>query len=404
MNRQEVSTAVSIGILYIIRMLGLFMVIPVLPLVADVPGMAPVLLGLALGIYGLSQGFLQIPLGRLSDRIGRKPIILGGLVVLAVGSVIAAYAETAGGIVLGRLLQGCGAIASTLLALVSDHIRPDHRGKAMAIVGSCIGGSFGLALFAGPWIYASLGLSGVFSVTAGLAALGMVIVLILLPRDVEPQGSGSHQIWGVLLSNRDLQRTSFSSMALHFQLMSGFLVFPVMMVEQLGINVSDYPLTLLLILVVSFLAAVPLMMATDRWPERRKTLMVLMIGVLGLSLVGMQIQPGAWWLVLVLGSFFMAFNVLEMMLPNLVSLYSSESMRGAAMGVHTSAQFFGAFAGGALGGWLIAMADSSMMLWVNAGIALSWFIIMLWMNPTHRQPPVDQSSNVAATSDSPETV
>ena len=132
--------------------------------------------------------------------------------------------------------------------------------------------------------------------------------------------------------------------------------------------------------------------------------MVLMIGVLGLSLVGMQIQSGAWWLVLVLGSFFMAFNVLEMMLPNLVSLYSSESMRGAAMGVHTSAQFFGAFAGGALGGWLIAMADSSMMLWVNAGIALSWFIIMLWMNPTHRQPPVDQSSNVAATSDSPETV
>ena len=193
-------------------------------------------------------------------------------------------------------------------------------------------------------------------------------------------------------------------MALHFLLMSGFLVFPVMMVEQLGINASDYPLTLLLILVASFVAAVPLMMATDRWPERRKALMVLMVGVLGLSLVGMQIQPAAWWLALVLGLFFVAFNVLEMMLPNLVSLYSSENMRGAAMGVHTSAQFFGAFAGGAVGGWLITMADSSMMLWVNAGIVLSWFVVLLWLSPTPRQPSVDQSSDAAATSDSPETV
>ena len=126
MNRQEVSTAVSIGTLYIIRMLGLFMVIPVLPLVVDVPGMTPILLGLALGIYGLSQGILQIPLGRLSDRLGRKPVILAGLCVLLIGSVIAALAESAWGVVLGRLLQGCGAIASTLLALVSDHVRPEH--------------------------------------------------------------------------------------------------------------------------------------------------------------------------------------------------------------------------------------------------------------------------------------
>lgn len=404
MNRQEVSTAVSIGTLYIIRMLGLFMVIPVLPLVSDLPGMTPILLGLALGIYGLSQGILQIPLGWLSDRIGRKPVILGGLLVLLAGSVVAALAESAWGVVLGRLLQGCGAIASTLLALVSDHIRSEHRGKAMAIVGSCIGGSFGLALVAGPWIHTVLGLSGVFSVTAGLAALGMAMVVVLLPPDIEPQGGRDANNWTTVLTHPDLQRTSISSLLLHFQLMSGFLVFPTMMVGQLGISKGDYPLTLLLVLAGSFAAALPFIVATDRWPGLRKTVLVFMIGVLALSLGGMSMQFGPWWLLLMLGAFFMAFNLLEMVLPNLVSHYSPDSTRGAAMGLHTSAQFLGAFAGGAVGGWLMGTAGSVVLLWVNAGIALCWLVIVLWMTPVNRLRPNGRLTDRPATSCSSEAV
>ncbi|MEM7363244.1 MAG: MFS transporter [Pseudomonadota bacterium] len=404
MNRQEVSTAVSIGTLYIIRMLGLFMVIPVLPLVVDLPGMTPVLLGLALGIYGLSQGILQIPLGRLSDRMGRKPVILAGLCVLLIGSVIAALAESAWGVVLGRLLQGCGAIASTLLALVSDHVRPEHRGKAMAIVGSCIGGSFGLALVAGPWIHASLGLSGVFSVTACLAVLGIAMVVFLLPQDVSPQGKVEQRTWKAIIVHRDLQRTTLSSLFLHFHLMSGFLVFPTMMVNQLSIDVGTYPVTLLMILAGSFIAALPLMMATDRWPGQRKNLLVFMIGVMGLSLAGMSVAWPSWWLLLMLGCFFMAFNLLEMMLPNLVAHFSPDSMRGAAMGLHTSAQFFGAFAGGAVGGWLIALSGEAGLLWANAGIALCWLFVVLWMTPPGHASSKRQSLDSVGTRHSSETV
>ena len=404
MNRQEVSTAVSIGTLYIIRMLGLFMVIPVLPLVVDVPGMTPVLLGLALGIYGLSQGILQIPLGRLSDRLGRKPVILLGLSVLLIGSVIAALAESAWGVVLGRLLQGCGAIASTLLALVSDHVRPEHRGKAMAIVGSCIGGSFGLALVAGPWIHASLGLSGVFSVTACLAVFGIALVVFLLPPDVSPQVKLEQRAWKTVIAQTDLQRTTLSSFFLHFHLMSGFLVFPTMMVKQLRIDVDAYPLTLLLILGGAFIAALPLMIATDRWPGQRKNLLVFMIGVMGLSLAGMSVAWSSWWLLLMLGCFFMAFNLLEMMLPNLVAHFSPDSVRGTAMGLHTSTQFFGAFAGGAVGGWLIAFSGDTALLWANAGIALGWLVIVLWMTPPVYMSSKRQSLDSLGTRHSSETV
>ena len=182
MNQQERSATSAIGLIYLIRMLGLFMVLPVLPLVApNLLGATSVLIGLALGIHGLSQSLLQIPLGILSDRWGRKPLIIAGLLMLVLGSLVAAVSTHIYGVILGRFLQGCGAISGVLLALMADVTRVDQRSKAMTIIGLAIGSSFALALVLGPLIAASQGLRGLFVVTGILGLVGLVLVFTLVP-------------------------------------------------------------------------------------------------------------------------------------------------------------------------------------------------------------------------------
>ena len=182
MNRQEVSAAAAIGLLYLVRMLGLFMVLPVLPLIEDeVPGATPFLIGIAVGVYGLSQGFLQIPFGWMSDRFGRKPVIAAGLVVFIAGSFIAAFSDDMTGVIIGRFLQGCGAIASTLMALMADLTRIDQRARSMAIIGIAIAGSFGLSLILGPAVAAGYGINGVFMLAGCLGLVCLPILFLVVP-------------------------------------------------------------------------------------------------------------------------------------------------------------------------------------------------------------------------------
>ena len=232
MTALERRTVSSLALLYSFRMLGLFMVLPLLALyAADLPGATPTLIGLALGIYGLTQALLQIPFGWLSDQVGRKPVIVGGLVLFALGSALAASADSIYGIVAGRTLQGAGAIASTVMALVADLTREEQRTKAMAVVGMSIGLSFAVALVLGPLVAAAGGLSAVFWVTTALAAIGMAIVLLLVPT---PPASGiDHSevgaragLIGRSLRDRALARLNFGVFTLHFTLMACFLVVP----------------------------------------------------------------------------------------------------------------------------------------------------------------------------------
>ncbi len=398
MNQQELRAASAIGLLYLIRMLGLFMVLPVLPLVApEIVAATPVLIGLALGIHGLSQSLLQIPLGMLSDRWGRKPLILAGLSMLVLGSFVAAFSTDIYGLVFGRFLQGCGAISGVLLALLSDLTRVDQRSKAMAIVGIAIAGSFGLALVLGPFIAARQGLGGVFLTTGflGLAGLLMVLTLLPTPRLVATHTEASLQPARLLavLTDRGLWRINLSIFLLHFLLISAFMAFPLLLRATGEIEDSQHSSYYLALLLGAFILMSPLMWLADKVGDTRPIIlgMVVLLAA-GFGLMALPSWP-VWWLLLVgITFFFMGFNLLEVLLPAQLSKLARAGARGTAMGVYTTCQFLGVFAGGLVGGLLagegfvsersvsealVPQADIATLLYVNIAVCGLWLLLIL---------------------------
>lgn len=375
MSKPELTAAASIGLLYIVRMLGLFMILPVLPLASEIAFATPFLIGLALGIYGLSQACLQIPMGLLSDRIGRKPVICLGLVVFILGSVIAGLSDSIYVIIVGRFIQGCGAIASTLLALVSDVTRVESRSKAMAIVGICIGGSFGIALILGPYIASLGGLSAVFFFNAAAGVVGLVVLWLFVPsptvKSHNPEASVSTGLIRLVLANGDLRRTSVGVFMLHYLLMSSFVVLPLMLSATGRIANEDLHFAYFFLLLVSFLLMTPLMWLSDRAAFVRP-LLLAMIATFLIALVVLGSATAFTTLIFALLLFFMAFNLLEVILPALVSKLSPAGHRGTGMGVYSTAQFAGAFAGGAMGGAIVSAWDISHLLYVNAVLCALW--------------------------------
>src|SRR5210317_594330 len=262
MTALEKRTVGSLALLYSFRMLGLFMVLPLLALyAADLPGASPTLIGLALGVYGLTQALLQIPFGWLSDHVGRKPVIIGGLLVFALGSCVAAMADSVYGIILGRTLQGAGAIASTVMALVADLTREEQRTKAMALVGMSIGLSFAIALVIGPVVAAAGGLCAVSWFTAALAIAGIVIVLLLVPSPVatglEHADVGTRAgLIGRSLRDGALLRLNFGVFALHFILMACFLLVPGALEQSAGVDRAHHWQVYLPVLLLSIVGTV----------------------------------------------------------------------------------------------------------------------------------------------------
>ena len=379
LERRSVS---SLALLYSFRMLGLFMVLPLLSLYAgDMPGATPSLIGLALGAYGLTQAGLQLPLGWLSDQVGRKPVIIGGLLVFALGSVLAATADSLWGIVIGRAVQGAGAIAATVMALVADLTSTEQRTKAMAIVGMSIGLSFAVALVLGPVIAAVGGLASVFWVTALLAGGGIAIVALLVP--TPDAGGVMHsdvgarpRLFGRALRDLALLRLNFGVFSLHFILMACFLVVPGALEQLAGVDRAHHWQVYLPVLVLSVVGMLPLMRIAERGGRPRE-MFLCGIALLALAIPMLGLASSAMVLYLALWLFFVGFNYLEATLPSQVSKSVFAGGKGTALGIYSTCQFLGTFAGGAGGGWLVQHFGQLSLVGLCLGLALAWWLLML---------------------------
>jgi len=384
MSRAELRAALSLSGVYALRMLGLFMILPVFALYAThLEGVTPALTGLAIGVYGVTQAMLQIPAGLLSDRIGRKPVIIGGLLVFALGSVVAAQAESIHMVIFGRALQGSGAIAAAIMALAADLTREEHRIKTMALIGMSIGLSFAVALIMGPVLDRWVGVPGIFWITAVLALGGIAVVALVVPRPVEirihREAEAIPAQFGRVLRQAELLRLDFGILMLHAILTASFVVLPLVLRDEAGLAASDHWKVYLPVLVFSVLAMLPLIIQAER-KGRIKPVFLFAITLLLAAELGLYLVPvSVFSIVALLFVFFTAFNLLEATLPSLISRVAPVDCRGTAMGVYSSSQFFGAFLGGTLGGVLHGRFGLHAVFIFTAAGALVWLLLALSM-------------------------
>jgi predicted MFS family arabinose efflux permease len=391
MTSAERRASAGLAGIFALRMLGLFLILPVFAIQAqEVPGATPLLIGIAIGAYGLTQALLQIPFGMLSDRIGRKPVILGGLILFVIGSVVAALADDIYGVIIGRLLQGSGAIAAAIMALTADLTREAVRTRAMAGIGISIALSFALALVLGPIVAHWGGLEGLFWFIAVLACAGILILLLVVPnpsrsslhRDAEPVAS---QFRGVL-AHGDLRRLDLGIFTLHLTMTSLFLVLPLFMRDQ-GLAPVDHWQVYLPVLLLSIVAMIPLIIQAEgkgrMKPVFLGTLAALVLGLLGLNFLGHGILAIAFWLFVLIT----IFNLLEAVLPSMVSKVAPAGAKGTAMGVYSTSQFTGAFLGGLVGGLIHQYWGAEAVPIFCALAVLVWFLIVFRMQAPRQGVP-----------------
>jgi MFS family permease len=389
-SKQESSALKTIASLYLVRMTGLFMVLPVLSLYGNnLQGATPLLLGLALGIYGLAQAALQIPFGAASDRYGRKRLLVLGFSLFIVGSFVCAGSESVYGLIFGRLLQGAGAVSSVLLALVSDQISTRNRTLSMAVIGVTIGISFGLSIIAGPLMASYLGgLDAIFylNVVLGLFALLLVVFVVTETSDSKSSPAVKGSLKTVLVP--DLLRLDLGIFTLHFMQMCIWVSVPGILLGQLGIPVEKHWIIYLASVGGGFILMVPFMRLWDKRGQTRRAILVA-VSVCGISMLLMGI--GQVYLVFLLGLFlfFWGFNLLEATLPSAVTKVAAKANKGAATGVYSTCQFLGVFFGGVTGGWLLSEFDRYSVFYVSAVMALVWLLIVLIEKPVESVASTD---------------
>lgn len=398
MTRTEIRASASLASIFGLRMLGLFLILPVFAVHAhSIPGGdSATLVGLALGIYGLTQSFGQIPFGIASDKFGRKRIIIIGLVLFAIGSFIAAAATDITWVIVGRAVQGAGAISAAVTALIADSTREEHRTKAMAMVGMSIGLTFAGSLVASPLLYDLIGMNGLF-VLIGLLSLSAILVVIFVVPAAPALPSQRVSFW-TILNNAELMRLNFGVFALHVTQMAMFVVVPSALVQSAGIPLASHWKIYLPVVLASFLLMLPPIFIGEKRGKTKQVFIAAIILLLAVQ-IGMWLafsQAAMQWpvLAMLLLAFFVSFNILEASQPSLVSRFAPNAARGAALGVYNTLQALGLFCGGALGGWLTQHTGPSSVFILGAGLSIAWLIIAIGMKNLPRRSAIQKAAVV----------
>lgn len=394
MSPEERRVGVSLASIFALRMLGLFLILPVFSVhAATIPGGDNLLLvGLALGAYGLTQALFQIPYGIASDIVGRKPVIVAGLLIFAAGSFVAAWAPDMQWMIVGRVLQGMGAISAAVTALAADLTREEHRTKVMAMIGSSIGLVFALSLVGAPLLYGWVGMAGLFSLTGVLALAAIALLLKAVPAVPKPQGHDKLPLRAVL-ANRDLLKLNLGIGTLHMIQMAMFVVLPHALLNRGGLAAAEHWKVYLPAVLVSFAIMVPAIIAAEK-KDKMRPIFLAAIGLTAIVQVGLFLfSDGLWTLGLWLLLFFVAFNILEATLPSLVSRTAPPAAKGAALGVYNTTQAIGLFIGGAVGGYIAQHFGDNAVFSACTVLALIWLVVAGSMNFPQRRPapvPADQ--------------
>ncbi len=371
----------SLSSIFALRMLGMFVILPVFAIYAEsLPGGDNLtLVGIAIGAYGLTQAMLQIPFGWWSDRYGRKRVIYVGLAIFAAGSFVAALGTHIYVVIAGRTLQGAGAISAAVMAMTADLTRDEHRAKAMAMIGSTIGASFALSLVLSPWLNRVIGVPGIFVMTGVLVIAAMGVVYGLVPDPPrEPRRAERSGVEQFLRALRDpqLARLNFGVLALHAVLMALFIAVPLEL-RAAGLPVDQHWAVYLPVMAGSFVLMLPAIFGMGK-PGRFKWILIASIAALLADQLAMPwLTGGVWPIAMFLLVFFTAFNVLEATLPTLVSKLAGASGRGTAIGVFTSIQFFGTFLGAAAGGYLYGRWGATGIVIFDTALLVIWLMVAL---------------------------
>ena len=385
MTPLEIRSSLSLASIYGLRMLGMFLILPIFAIYAEgLPGSPSAFqVGLALGAYGLTQALFQLPFGMLSDRYGRKNIIYIGLLLFALGSFVSGYSDDINIIILGRAIQGAGAISAAITALVADLTRDEHRTKAMAMIGATIGITFALSLMGAPVLNRLIGVPGIFMLTGFLSLSAILVVRFVVPTPLNINTSKTLKepapSFKSILKNKELSRLNFGIFALHAAQMAMFIVVPIALATSGGMDVNQHWKVYLPVLLSSFVFMVPIIILSEKF-NRAKLVFISSIFLMLIAQLMFGILINVFWgLVASLFVYFVAFNVLEASLPSLISKIAPPSAKGTAIGVYNTCQSLGVFFGGVLGGFLADFGGSFsvflfcailMTLWVGFAFSM----------------------------------